>query len=171
MTPSGRSSDASAAVRAAIDVLVYAPLGFGALLIEDSPRAVENMRRELSNARFIGRFAVDQGVAQVRRKLETTSVSDGISSDRVVAVEQPVTASSDSESDEAGGAIDSDLPGIGTLSADDLALPDYDTLPAIDIVAKLAGLGVEERDAVFRYETAHRHRRTILGKLSQLDES
>jgi len=162
-------------VRAAIDVLVYAPLGFGALLIEDSPRAVENARRELSNARFIGRFAVDQGVAQMRRKLEATSVSDDDASDPVESADEPVP---DSKGGDAGDVDDADVDdaedahdaGVGQLRAEDLALPDYDTLPAIDIVAKLAGLSVEERAAVFRYETAHRHRRTILGKLSQLDE-
>ena len=167
-------------MRAAIDVLVYAPLGFGALLIEDSPRAVENARRELSNARFIGRFAVDQGVAQMRRKLEATSVSDDDASDPVESADEPVP---DSKGGDAGDVDDTNVDdadvddaedahdaGVGQLRAEDLALPDYDTLPAIDIVAKLAGLSVEERAAVFRYETAHRHRRTILGKLSQLDE-
>ncbi len=56
------------------------------------------------------------------------------------------------------------------LSAGDLALPDYDTLPAIDIVAKLDTLDADDRAAIERYETAHRRRRTVLGKLAQLDE-
>ena len=56
------------------------------------------------------------------------------------------------------------------LSADDLALPDYDTLPAIDIVAKLDTLDADDRAAIERYERAHRQRRTVLGKLAQLDD-
>ena len=45
-----------------------------------------------------------------------------------------------------------------------------DTLPAIDIVAKLDTLGDEERAAIGRYESTHRQRRTVLGKLAQLAE-
>ena len=56
------------------------------------------------------------------------------------------------------------------MSADDLALPDYDTLPAIDIVAKLETLDAADRQAIERYESANRQRRTVLGKLAQLAE-
>ena len=56
------------------------------------------------------------------------------------------------------------------LVAGDLALPDYDTLPAIDIVGKLATLDDVSRDAIERYELANRQRRTVLGKLAQLAE-
>lgn len=54
------------------------------------------------------------------------------------------------------------------LVAGDLALPDYDTQPAIDIVAKLETLNDADRDAIERYESANRQRRTVLGKLAQL---
>jgi hypothetical protein len=53
---------------------------------------------------------------------------------------------------------------------EDLALPDYDHLPAVDVVRALSGLSTVERDAVERYERAHRQRRTVLGKLAQLRE-
>ena len=54
---------------------------------------------------------------------------------------------------------------------DDLALPDYDHLPAAHIVGKLSGLNSAELDAVEAYELAHRHRRTVLGKITQVREA
>ncbi len=161
MSDKGPSADASSMLRAAVDVLVFAPLGFGAMLLEDSPAAVERARSELSNARFIGRFAVQRGVAEVRERLDTATSPVPPSAD---VAESAVT--------ERVAALDGVVPTTDSIlpAADELALPDYDTLPAIDIVAKLDALSDDELDAIRRYESAHRQRRTVLGKLSQLAE-
>ena len=49
-----------------------------------------------------------------------------------------------------------------------LAIPGYDALSASQVVERLAGLSGDELAAVRRYETGHRRRRTILGKIEQL---
>lgn len=49
-----------------------------------------------------------------------------------------------------------------------LAIPGYDALSASQVVERLAGLSGEELAAVRHYETDHRRRRTILGKIEQL---
>ena len=49
-----------------------------------------------------------------------------------------------------------------------LAIPGYDALSASQVVERLAGLSGEELAAVRQYETGHRRRRTILGKIEQL---
>jgi hypothetical protein len=49
-----------------------------------------------------------------------------------------------------------------------LAIPGYDALSASQVVERLAGLSGEELAAVRHYETGHRRRRTILGKIEQL---
>jgi len=162
MRRSDEPLDPAVVVRAAVDVLVFAPLGLGVMLIEDAPRAVGRARRELSNARFIGRFAVDQGLTQVREKLESPSpVEHHPPAERTTARDDRVA----SKRPEPTPIVDA-----GDLSADDLALPDYDTLPAVDIVVKLESLTTDEREAIGRYEGGHRRRRTILGKLAQLAE-
>lgn len=175
--------DPSAVVRAAAEVLVYAPLGLGVKLVEDAPTAVARVRQELSNARFIGRMTVNQGVAQVRSRMDadaqTTAVSRSGSS-RAVAPSDPPSAvvrladNSNAVAGSSGAGADDVTGDVGPLgagpSADDLALPDYDTLPAIDIVAKLDTLTPGERSEIERYESAHRQRRTVLGKLAQLAE-
>ena len=45
-----------------------------------------------------------------------------------------------------------------------LAIPDYDSLAASQVVPRLAGLTADELEAVRAYEAAHRARRTILGE-------
>jgi hypothetical protein len=51
---------------------------------------------------------------------------------------------------------------------DELAIPDYDSLAASQVVPRLAALTAEELDEVGRYEAAHRGRRTILHRVDQL---
>jgi hypothetical protein len=68
-----------------------------------------------------------------------------------------------SEAAAGGEVTDLTVPGV-----DELAIPDYDELSASQVVERLEGLGPDELEAVRRYETAHRGRNTILGKLAQL---
>lgn len=180
MTSRGRPHDAASAWRTACDLFVYAPIGLGAMLIEDGPAAIERARQELRNARFIGRLTVDQGVAQMRRRLDAEPGSREPTTAAVTSAEARSTDAPDTDATDTG--VEADAPETPRLAPDpgppsppddlplagDLALPDYDTLPAIDIVAKLDTLGTDERAAIERYESAHRQRRTVLGKLARL---
>ena len=49
-----------------------------------------------------------------------------------------------------------------------LAIPDYDNLSASQVVPRLDGLTPDELEAVRRYERKHRHRKTILNRIGQL---
>jgi hypothetical protein len=53
-------------------------------------------------------------------------------------------------------------------SSDALPIPDYDELSASQVVERLEGLDRDSLDAIRRYETEHRGRNTILGKIAQL---
>jgi hypothetical protein len=55
-----------------------------------------------------------------------------------------------------------------STSSAHLPIPGYDALSASQVVERLAGLGPDELAAVRDYETEHRNRRTILGKITQL---
>jgi ribosomal protein L12E/L44/L45/RPP1/RPP2 len=52
--------------------------------------------------------------------------------------------------------------------SDELPIPGYDALSASQVVERLLGLTPGELEVVRTYETAHRNRRTILGKIEQL---
>jgi hypothetical protein len=56
-----------------------------------------------------------------------------------------------------------DVPAV-----EDLPIPDYDELSASQVVERLTGLDDESLDRIRRYESAHRARNTILGKIAQL---
>jgi hypothetical protein len=53
-------------------------------------------------------------------------------------------------------------------AADALPIPDYDELSASQVVERLDGLDRDSLEAIRRYETDHRGRNTILGKIAQL---
>lgn len=53
----------------------------------------------------------------------------------------------------------------------ELAVPDYDSLAASQVVPRLAMLSTDDLRAVHTYEQAHRHRQTILNRVTQLLEA
>ena len=59
-------------------------------------------------------------------------------------------------------------PRPASVAADELAIPGYDSLAASQVVQRLDGLTDRELEAVRRYEVAHRARKTVLGKVAQL---
>jgi hypothetical protein len=58
----------------------------------------------------------------------------------------------------------------GANAAAGLAIPDYDSLAASQVVPRLDGLTADELEAVRTYEQVHRGRRTILAKVEQLQD-
>jgi hypothetical protein len=64
--------------------------------------------------------------------------------------------------------LDEDVVTEESVGADELAIPAYDSLAASQVVQRLEGLTAAELEAVRRYEVAHRSRKTILGKVAQL---
>lgn len=51
---------------------------------------------------------------------------------------------------------------------EDLAIPDYDSLAASQVVPRLTTMSTEELEAIGAYESANRRRRTILNRVTQL---
>ncbi|WP_395155096.1 hypothetical protein [Ilumatobacter sp.] len=133
----------------------YAPIGLGAQLVGDLPVTVGKAKQQIALARFIGKMAVDQGAKQLRERLSPAAVPPVLSPEPRKIVEVVPAAN----------AVPAEPASVGVEA---LALPDYDQLPAAHIVGKLQGLTQAERDFIELYETAGRHRRTVLGKLDQL---
>ena len=55
-----------------------------------------------------------------------------------------------------------------TAPGADLAIPDFDSLAASQVIPRLEGLSPEELEAVRAYEAGRRGRKTILNKIAQL---
>jgi hypothetical protein len=128
------------------------------------PALIERARKEVALARVVGKFTVRVGVRKLQRQLAGGSGSE----DPTVVDDLDSPIDLYEEVLEAASTVASTSMATTSMRADDLVLPDYDHLPAAHIVAKLASLTQRERDAVEEYESANRHRRTILGKLDQL---
>jgi hypothetical protein len=59
-------------------------------------------------------------------------------------------------------------PAAATPPVESLPIPDYDELSASQVIERLVGLDRASLDAIRVYETQHRGRNTILGKIAQL---
>jgi len=138
-------------------------VGLGAKVVEELPGALTKVQQHLVFARFIGKMAVDQGVRELRGRMDGWNDPDSEASTQSQTTEQLET-----ESPTPGEQSEVPVLPVVPLPPEGLALPDYDQLPAAHIVGKLAGLTATELDAIEAYEMAHRHRRTVLGKINQL---
>jgi hypothetical protein len=182
-------------VEHAADLFVYAPIGLffeGPSLL---PKLAEKGRVHARNARLFGQFAVRHGEAEVRRRvgdleeqatglLRLFGLVDDPESDLRSADEPSAdTTSADARSTAPPSATrrTETVAAPVTVPAAagnghappppataDLAITDYDSLSASQVVTRLEGLTVDELEAVRAYETAHRGRKTILNKVAQL---
>jgi hypothetical protein len=152
-----------------LDLFVYAPLGFVMNLEEVVPQLVEKGHQQVQMARMFGQFAVDQGAKEARKRVEGLA-------ERAAGAKGPRSNGSVAAVPDAAPAPvateplreDDEPPSEPAPSVDELGIPDYDSLSASQVVPRLDGLSGGERDAVRRYEAAHRGRKTILSKLAQL---
>ncbi len=150
-----------------VERALFAPLDLTIRVVHELPAIIERAERHLVLTRFVGRLAVDRCAAEVRRRLDSDArtAPTGATGDH----RDEVPARDGTAGRRRSGATPARSRGDATTpQASELALPDYEHLPAAHVVAKLSGLRQSERDAIEAFETAHRHRRTILGKLEQL---
>ncbi len=152
-----------------LDLFVFVPLAVAGAVRDDLAALSANGRREVDTARMFGKFAVDLGRRKVEERLNgliagpTTPATDG-------AETPPVDpARSAAEAAPSAPAATRRRPSSSPSAAASLPIADYDSLAASQVIARLAALEPEELGAVRAYETANRGRRTILGKLDQLE--
>lgn len=179
----------------AIDTFVYAPIGLffdGPSLL---PKLVEDGKNHAKGARVFGEFAVRHGRAELQRRLGDAGAQaeevlrtlgilpddeaeapqppgpPGSGTQAAKGAPQPDTATAPSRNGAEGdsapvvtdGVADADAPTVESL-----AITDYDSLSASQVVTRLDGLEPDELEAVRSYESAHRGRKTILNKVAQI---
>ncbi|MHB1444076.1 MAG: hypothetical protein ACYCTI_08530 [Acidimicrobiales bacterium] len=174
----------------ALDLFVFAPVGMLLTLTEDLPKLVEKGRdrigSQLGLARMIGEMAAPQLQTEASKLLKDLL-------DRVPAPGPPpaassATASSAARPEPVPESAASSAPAAATQahrspasgseprsatpaaspSPTTLAIPGYDSLSAMQVVSRLAGLSRPELEAVRSYEEGHRHRKTIISRADQL---
>lgn len=172
----------------AVDLLVYAPLGLAVAARDELPQLIARGRKEAEGqvgmARVVGRFAVDRGqkeavklLRQAGRRLAGLGLvpdpargGGGPSGSPPLASpagpSPPVAAGPAPEA--AGDGAAARAQGASRPDAASLAIPGYDSLSAPHVVQRLDGLSGDELEEVRAYEAGHRARKTILGRIAQL---
>jgi hypothetical protein len=169
-----------------LDVFVYAPLGFVVDARRVVPELAERGRAQAGVARMIGEFAVSWGNTKLQGAMNDAQ-------EQAIGLLQRFGVASPERDPAPGVPVDRDdmaapptppPPVVGPAAdtpswlegrtpedeadAAALAIPDYDNLSASQVVPRLDGLTPDELEAVRRYERKHRHRKTILNRVSQL---
>lgn len=148
-----------------LDLALYAPIGMYTALKEELPAFTKQGRQVVENrvmlARFIGQMAVQQGRREVDKRLAARRPPASSAVVDTVAHEA-TSAPTDVAATVASVAAD-EVP-----SADSLAISGYESLPAVNVVQRLATLTADEIEQIRRFEVANRGRRTILAKIDVL---
>lgn len=162
---------------------MYAPIGFVLEVRKMVPSFIERGRQQVQMAKMIGQFAVKQGQVEAEKRLISVAAqADSVLSEFGLRASSDLTVEGlhDDEPTDAARALvavpqaeptEPAAPPVPTVSADELAIADYDSLAASQVIPRLAGLDPDELAAVGHYETTNRHRKTILGKIAQIQGS
>jgi hypothetical protein len=154
------------------DVFIYAPIGLATEVLETFPRLVNRGRERVRFVRLVGQVAVAKGQQKLVNVYEHV-FEPGAPAATEPDEPAPNVAMPDVQDDD----VEQPIVVRHLRSAYDLdeaallAIPDYDSLAASQVVPRLAGLTPDELEAVRAYEAAHRARRTILGRVAQLQQS
>ena len=143
-------------VEAALDLLLYAPLGLAVGCTDLLPELAERGRNHVRNAQAIGKFAVDAGQKKVNEALTDgdSPVGDILRGLGLLPDRDPIVADRDTPAP---------APGSG------LPIDGYDELPAAQIVPLLAALDPADLARVRAHEESGRARKTILSRIGQLE--
>lgn len=181
----GSGSGDRTSLERAVELLVYAPLGLVFMAKEELPRLIAKGRQgaggQMGMARVVGQFAVHQGQREAGKFLRQASerlARLGLVPDPAHKP-APTTGPPSAPAGEApsgpgpapagaNGASRTRPAAKGTPDPASLAIPGYDSLSAPQVVQRLDGLSAPELESVRAYEAATRGRKTILGRITQL---
>lgn len=176
-------TESNSPVDAALDLLVYAPVGLALTAAEEIPKLAAKGRERIGQrfmvAKMVGEFAVKQGRKELEKRLSgppprprpqpapvPEPVEADISYEDLLA--NPTDIGVTTAAPPASEAGDAPSAASNGAAVDNLAIPGYDSLAASQVVQRLAGLSGDELEAVGAYEASHRNRRTILTRVRQL---
>ncbi len=167
-----------------MEIFIYAPIGV-AMFAKDAMPTVLKMfvsrghtviddrrkhaQQQAGRYKAVGQLAVKYGSPVVKREAEARvgeafriaeDTFNGLTSARDRSGTNFVTR------ETVPNAVDDQTD--TRIDVSSLAIPDYNTLAASQVVERLQGLDPEELAAISEYESKHRARNTILAKISQL---
>lgn len=149
---------------AVAETATFVMIGAVAELHRCVPRLVASRKakwdQQVTLARFLGQMAVGQAQQQLRRRMTATVTP---TASRTSAQTASATGPQVVQATTATMAP--------TAASATLPIGHYDELSASQVLDRLEHLTVDELDAVHDYESQHRRRRTVLGRIAQLRQS
>ena len=182
-------NDSKSPLDRVVELFVYAPVGLALSARDLVPGLVERGRRQIDPqvgvARMVGQMAVSQGRSQAGKALEHAVASAQATLEQLGVLDHrepttgPRTSSASATSPPPSPPPSAEGPIVAPAAppvpraangpaAAGLAIPDYDSLSASQVLPRLSSLLPDELEAVRAYEHAHRGRKTILNKIAQL---
>jgi hypothetical protein len=174
-------SEDKSPIEKAVELMVYAPIGFANFIRTMLPGWIEGGRvevtKQMTNARAMSEFAIAQGRKDAEKAVgQAAEVVSNLAARRAASTAPaPRPAPASTQSAQFAASANSTPSAAASPSTngprpdpDGLAIPGYDSLAASQVVQRLGGLSGTELEAVRTYEEATRGRRTILNRVGQL---
>src|SRR4051812_10360203 len=144
----------------AVELAVYAPLGFVLEARKLLPSFVERGRQQVQMAKMIGQFAVKQGETEANKRVSAARAqAESILTEFGLVPGRDDSSAADVAAPSAPTVVAS-VPAAprarSGASAAELPIADYDSLAASQVIPRLGGLAPDELDAVRAYELQHR---------------
>lgn len=156
----------------ALDLLVHLPVGLAVsarhLLPALARQGRQRLSTQLAQARVVGQFSVEQARLRAATAYGRARAEGIERLERLAASELPTVPPPPQP--ERATTTATKRPTAGPAGAE-LAIPGYDSLAASQVLPRLEGLAPDELEAVRVYEAAHRGRKTILGRIDQLQRT
>jgi len=155
-----------------IDLIVYAPAGLAVTVVEEFPKLVDKGRHrvegQVQTARLVGQFALQMGRRQMGQAFERLGADRGARPSTVPGAPSADGARAERMAPPAptGGHAPARTPPSDAAAG--LAIPNYDSLSASQVVQRLDGLSPAALADVRAHEATYRGRRTILHRVEQL---
>ncbi len=146
-----------------LDFLLYAPVGLALEAVDNLPKYVERGKSQVTIGRFLAKTVAKRGTATIETAGE--KVINDLGQVFVDFFGIDLTADDDAK------IVDAEVVEAVETGDDHLAIDEYDSQAAAQIVKLLSQLAPDELDAVEAYELENRNRVTILRKVTQLRDA
>lgn len=147
-----------------LDFFLYAPVGLALEAVDNLPKYVERGKSQVTIGRFLAKTVAKRGGATIETAGEKVINDLG----QVFVDFFGIDLSADDDGEEEAVVEPTEPPAPGDAH---LAIDEYDSQAAAQIVKLLSQLSPDEWDAVEAYELENRNRVTILRKIAQLRKS
>lgn len=158
-----------------LDVLVFLPIGFVLDFPRSIPRYIDRGRRQLDPSRLLASGSgrgpagrLDRLHAHTRNTLKALGVHDDDAGTNGRSEPGDPARPAVTDAAPAAPAAPRLVPVASGIDPETLAITDYDSLSASQVVPRLDSLGSDELESIRQYELGSRGRKTILNKIAQL---